>query len=186
MNAVSLKREEKGTVLEVQILLWIQKNLRNNILSPILIAVTKLGNHGMVWIAAASLLFLCEKTRAAGFLSFMALIGSMIINNMIIKRLAARTRPYEVIPELKILIEKEKDLSFPSGHTGSAFAVATVLFCCLPQGYGIAALSFAFLMGLTRLYVGVHYPTDVLAGAVIGTLIGVLIFLSRGLPLIFL
>lgn len=168
---------------EDKILLWIQENIRSDILTPILVAITKLGNHGLIWVVTATLLFLWAPTRIIGFLSFMSLLGSMIINNMIIKRFVARIRPYEVIPGLQLLIEKEKDLSFPSGHTGSAFAMATVLFCGLPQSCGIIALSFAFLMGLTRLYVGAHYPSDVLAGGAIGSVIGASIFLLQELPL---
>ncbi|MDD3251156.1 MAG: phosphatase PAP2 family protein [Lachnospiraceae bacterium] len=182
MNVISLKKEKQIIVSEDKILLWIQENLRNDILTPILVTITKLGNHGRIWIATATILFLWRDTRMTGFLSFMALIGSMLINNLLLKRFIARIRPYEVIPELNLLIEKEKDLSFPSGHTGSAFAMATVLFFCLPPSLGIAALSFAALMGLTRLYVGAHYPTDVLAGGAIGSVIGTLIFLLQGLP----
>ena len=83
----------------------------------------------------------------------------------------ARTRPYEVVDGLKLLIEKQSDYSFPSGHTGSSFTSAIVLWKELPKKYGVMALIVAVLIAYSRLYVGVHYPSDVLAGVVIGTVL---------------
>lgn len=103
-------------------------------------------------------------------MSAMALLGSLIINNMILKHLFNRTRPYEVVDGLMRIIEKQSDYSFPSGHTGSSFAAGVVMFRELPKKYGIIALVLACLVSFSRLYVGVHYPTDVLAGAVTGTI----------------
>ena len=173
MNSISYKRYSK-LLPEGFALLWIQAHIRNQIMTPILVNVTRLGNHGFIWIVIASILFLREPTRVTGLLSFSALIGSLLINNLFVKRMVARIRPYDVIPELKLLIDREKDLSFPSGHTSCAFAMATVLYLCLPQNYGIMFLFFAFLMGLSRLYVGAHYPSDVLAGGLIGSFIGIM------------
>lgn len=101
----------------------------------------------------------------------MALIGSLLVNNLVLKNAVARIRPYEVITNLHILIEKQKDLSFPSGHTGSSFAAAVILYKELPKKIGVPALVFALFIAISRLYVGVHYPSDVIAGAVTGTLI---------------
>lgn len=92
-----------------------------------------------------------------------------IQDNVILKNIVARTRPYDVIPGLVSLVGAQKDYTFPSGHTGSSFASAVVLCRMLPKRYGIPAVVLACLIGLSRLYVGVHYPTDVIAGAMIGT-----------------
>lgn len=158
--------------MEADILLWIQDVVRNPVLTPIMKGITTLGNAGMIWIVLGIILLIIPKTRKIGGGVLLALFASFIINNGILKNLVNRTRPYEVIAGLEILIGKQVDSSFPSGHTGSSFAAATVLYLTLPKKFGIPALIFAALMGFSRLYVGVHYPTDVLAGMVIGILIG--------------
>lgn len=103
---------------------------------------------------------------------FLALAGSLVINNLILKNLVARPRPYEMVAGLMPLIPRPADYSFPSGHTGSSFAAAVVLYGQLPKKWGIAALVLAVLISISRLYLGVHYPSDVLAGALIGSMIG--------------
>ncbi len=162
------------TNIDGDILLWIQDNLRNGILSPVMKGITHLGDAGIIWIALTILLLCFKKTRKVGIMSAMALVGSLIINNLILKNLISRTRPYEVIDGLNRIIEKQSDFSFPSGHTGSSFAAGVVMFKKLPKKYGIPALILAFLIAFSRLYVGVHFPTDVLAGAVTGTISAIL------------
>ena len=102
-----------------------------------------------------------------------SLLVEFIIVNLIIKNAVARVRPYEVIEGLECITKLATDFSFPSGHTGSCFAVATVLFLELPKRYGLTALFLAALMAYSRLYVGVHYPTDVLAAFLIAVAVGV-------------
>ena len=102
-----------------------------------------------------------------------SLLGSLVFNNMIVKNIVARPRPYRMIEALSILIPEPGEYSFPSGHTSSSFAAGVVLYLMLPKKYGIPAMVLAFLIGISRLYVGVHYPTDVLGGMVMGTLIAV-------------
>lgn len=155
--------------MEADILLWIQNNIRNDVLTPIFKFVTTLGNAGMIWIVLSVGLLIPKKTRRVGVLALVSLSFSALIDNVILKNVVARTRPYEVIEGLTSLVGVQKDYSFPSGHTGSAFAAAVVMFLGLPKKYGIPILVFACLMGLSRLYVGVHYPSDVLGGALIGT-----------------
>ena len=104
----------------------------------------------------------------------MALIINVAIVNLIIKPLVGRIRPYDVIDGLICMIGPQKDPSFPSGHTSSSFAAAFAVFLKGPKKIGIPALAVAALIGFSRLYVGVHYPTDVLAGIVIGLLCGFL------------
>lgn len=160
--------------LDGNILLWIQDNIRNDFLTPILIFITHLGDKGMIWILITFFLLLFKKTRKVGIISAMALVGSLLADNIILKNLVARTRPYEVIADLQILIERQSDFSFPSGHTGSSFASAVVLFQETPRKYGIPALVLAILIAASRLYMGVHYPSDVIAGVVIGTIVALL------------
>jgi len=158
------------------ILLFIQEYLRTPFLTPIFKFITSLGNGGAVWIAATIILLCFRKTRKAGILSAIALILSLVVDNLLLKNLVARTRPYEVIEGLKILIKKPHDYSFPSGHTGSSFAAAVIFFLTLPKKYGIPAMVLAFLIGLSRLYLGVHYPSDVISGAIIGTVIAFTVY----------
>ena len=133
-------------------------------LTPIFKFVTTLGNAGMIWIVLSVGLLIPKKTRRVGVLALVSLSFSALIDNVILKNVVARTRPYDVIEGLTSLVGVQKDYSFPSGHTGSAFAAAVVMFRGLPKK----------LMGLSRLYVGVHYPSDVLGGVLIGTGIALL------------
>lgn len=102
---------------EEAVLLWIQNNIRSEWLNPFVIFITNLGNGGFIW-----------------------LLGSVLIDNVILKNVIARTRPYETIVGLTSLVGAQKDYSFPSGHTGSSFVAAVVLFRGLPKKYGIPAL----------------------------------------------
>ncbi len=162
---------EQLLLLDQNILLWIQEFVRTDLLTPFFVFITHTGDGGTVWILLSIALLFPKKTRRIGCMSLTALLLTFLINNVILKNIVARIRPYEVISGLEILIERQGDLSFPSGHTGCAFASAVILFCNLPKKYGIPALLFAALMGLSRLYVGVHYPSDVLCGALTGSMI---------------
>lgn len=165
--------------IDQNVLIWIQDTFRNQILTPIVIFITSLGDAGSIWIMISLGLLLHKKTRSVGIMSLLALGLSFIINNVILKNVVARTRPYEVIEGLQSLIGVQNDYSFPSGHTGSSFASAIILYCGLPKKYGIPAVILAVLIGCSRLYVGVHYPTDVLGGALIGTCIALFVYKYR-------
>ena len=150
------------------VLLFIQENIRNAVLTPIFTTITMLGDGGIVWIALSLILLFPRKTRKVGIMSLCALVISLLINNMTLKNLVARIRPYDTVEGLVPLIPRPWDYSFPSGHTGSSFAAAWVFFRKLPRRLGIPALLLAGLIGLPRLYLGVHYPTDVLFGVCSG------------------
>lgn len=160
-------------MMEQDILIWIQNNLRMERLTPIFIFITNLGNKGAIWILISVSLLFSKKTRNIGILSLLALFLSVIMDNVILKNVIARSRPFDVVEGLTCLIKKPTDYSFPSGHTGSSFAAAVVLFLNFPKKYSFSALILAFLIGFSRLYVGVHYLSDVIGGAVIGTMIAV-------------
>lgn len=114
--------------LDGDILIFIQENIRSGILTPIFTAVTTLGNSGIVWVIISLLLLISKRTRKAGVMSLLALLVSLLINNVTLKNLVARVRPYETIEGLVPLISRPWDYSFPSGHTGSSFASAWVLY----------------------------------------------------------
>lgn len=156
------------------ILLFIQESIRNPILNPIMIFITTLGDGGTIWILLTIGLLIPKKTRKIGVMSALALLGSLLFNNNLIKLLVRRPRPFVTFPELQILIPTPSEFSFPSGHTSSSFAAAMVLYRNLPKKAGIPAMVLAALIGISRLYIGVHYLTDVIAGALFGMLLGYL------------
>ena len=161
--------EEFLVHLEGPVLLWIQENLRNDVLTPIMTFITHLGDGGFVWIVLTIACLIYAGTRRTGILMTFSLLLNTLANNLLLKNLLARTRPYEIVPGLQRIIEAQGDFSFPSGHTGCSFAAA-VGFCVMcPRKFGIPAMVLAVLIALSRLYVGVHFPTDVIGGALIGT-----------------
>ena len=158
------------------ILLWIQEYLRFEWLTPIMVKITHLGDKGFIWVVIGVVLLFPRKTRRAGILSLLALLSAHLLCNYVLKDYVGRIRPYEVIDGLSCIIGKVGSFSFPSGHTMTAFAAAIVIFKSRPARLGIPVMVLAFLIGFTRLYVGVHYPTDVIFGAIMGTLIGLIFF----------
>jgi len=163
--------------LDTNILIMIQDHMRNPILTPIFKLITMLGNGGLIWILLIAIMLCFKKTRTLGFLSLLTLILSFIINNVLLKNIVERIRPFNMIPNLHALITNPTDFSFPSGHTASSFAVAGTIFLYGNRKYGILALMFAVAIGFSRLYLGVHYPSDVLFGAVLG--FGISYFVSN-------
>lgn len=164
---------------EMQFLLWLQNHMRSDILNHIFVFITNFfGQAGIFWIAAAVLLLLFKKTRPAGIACAIALAIQGVLINLVIKPIVARPRPYDACSLLIPLVTRLKDYSFPSGHTGCAFSAAIVMAKMLPKKIGVPAVIIACLLGFSRMYVGVHYPTDVLAGALIGigsAIVGMLI-----------
>ena len=157
--------------LDGSILLWIQEVVRVGFLNPIVAFYTHLGDGGLLWIALSLLLLLFPKTRKAGFLSLCALGVGALFTNVALKHLVARPRPWLTVEGLRFLVEEHDPNSFPSGHTCAAFAAAGIWWRTLPARWArVTALVMAILMGLSRLYVGVHFPSDVLAGAAVGLL----------------
>ena len=150
------------------ILLWIKEYLRNDVLTPVLRLVTSLGNAGIIWIVLTIILLLYHPTRKLGVLCLLALVGEFIVCNVLIKNIVKRARPYTKIEGLNPLVKKPTDYSFPSGHSSSSFAVGFTIFRKADKRWGIPALILATLISLSRLYVAVHYPSDVVVGIIIG------------------
>lgn len=153
--------------LDGEILLQIQQHLRTDMLTPLMKFVTFLGNGGWFWILCAVVLLAIPKTRKTGYAAVLSLIFGVIVTNLLLKNIVARPRPFAEIEALIPLIAKPTDFSFPSGHTTASFAVALVMLRMLPKKIGIPAVVLAALVAFSRLYLGVHYPTDVLVGFVV-------------------
>ena len=158
--------------LDEKILLLIQESIRNPILTKVFVPLTNLGNAGIFLIILGIVLSSIKKTRRLGVSFLTALLLNFIINDLVIKNIIRRARPFYTIPGLNILIKPPKSFSFPSGHTSSFFACSTVLFSSSKK-YGGLLLLMSFIMGFSRMYVGVHYPSDVFAGMIVGIISGI-------------
>lgn len=158
--------------IDFSILFWIQDNIRCAFLDVVLPFLTTLCNNGEIWIACGIILLCFKKYRRYGIFLLLALLLGSLIGNEIIKPLVARVRPCNAISSLpEMLVKVPSSYSFPSGHTVSSVVGATVLTRANKK-FGFAAIPVAFLIAFSRLYVFVHYPTDVIVGAILGFAIG--------------
>ena len=153
--------------VDYNILLLIADKLRGGVLDPVMTVLSLMGNGGAVWIETAVLLLFFRKTRRAGVAMLLALAAGYVIGNLCIKELVMRPRPFVTHSDLTALLDPGDPWSVPSGHALSSVAAATALWC-FHKKTGVLALVLAALIAFSRLYASVHYPTDVLAGMLIG------------------
>ena len=156
--------------LEFQILNLIA-NMRTDLLDTMLPMISSFGDKGIGWIVLSVILICIPRYRKAGITMGLALIFCLLVGNMTLKPLIARPRPYTYFPEMTLLIAPLADFSFPSGHTFASFASATALFLYHKKA-GIAAYILAAIIAFTRLYLYVHFPSDVIAGMLLGIFSG--------------
>ncbi len=153
------------------------KRLHDYLYSPfmdhLMVTVTSTGNYGLIWIFTALVLMVQEGARrSAGYSMLIALLMCITIGNLIIKNVVKRNRPF-FHKNYKLLIKQPWDYSFPSGHTLSSFAAATVI-TTMNRNMGLLAIGYACLIALSRLYLRVHFFTDVFFSMVLGTGLGIL------------
>lgn len=158
---------EMLSMKELGILDFIQEHIRCDFLDWFFPTITKLGDSGIFWILLAVIFLFFKKTRKTGLMMGVALVCGLIVGNITLKPLIHRIRPYDLNPDAVLLIDRLSDFSFPSGHTLSSFEGATVLMI-RDKRFGVPAMVLAVCIALSRLYLYVHYPTDVLAGAILG------------------
>lgn len=159
--------------MEIQILDWIQ-NIRNPVCDVLMPFITAFGNAGVIWILLAMVLLVRPKTRRLGVTLAAALLLDVVVCNMIIKNVVARTRPFDVNTTIQLLINKPRDYSFPSGHTAASFSACAALYYAGDNRLWKWVLVLAMLIAFSRLYLYVHYPTDILGGVLLGELCGYL------------
>ena len=159
---------------EFSVLDFIQTHLRSGIGDIVMTCVSRLGDGGIVWIALTLLLLIYPKTRKTGATFAAALALEVLCCNLILKPFVARLRPSDINMSVHLLVPRPDDFSFPSGHTGAAFSAVSVLYFSRSR-LRLPALVLAALIGFSRLYLYVHYPTDVLAGVLLGSFLGWLI-----------
>jgi len=145
------------------------QSLHNPLLDKIMVLITHLGDSGLIWIITALVLLCIKKYRKDGLVMGLALVFGLILGNLILKNVIQRPRPCWVDPSVLLLIANPTDYSFPSGHTQAAVAAAVVLWHADRQ-WGIAAAILAVGIAFSRMYLYVHYPTDILGGIVSGAL----------------
>ena len=169
-----------ATSFDLPILAWIQQYLQCAFMDFLMPVITLFGDAGIFWIACAVILLIIPKYRKTGLAMGIALLMGVIICNVIMKPLVGRIRPYDFIEKVlhqdlsqyiesgKLLIHEHSDFSFPSGHTIASFE-ASVPLLINHKRLGIPALILAVLIAFSRLYLFVHYPTDVIVSIILGT-----------------
>lgn len=157
---------------EIEILDALQ-NIHTPWLDKIMVAITSLGNAGILWIVMAAVLLIIPRTRKVGICMAIALVLDLLMTNCLLKNLVARTRPYDVANFTDLIVKKPKDYSFPSGHTAASFAAVTALFMSRKKLLGAISCVIAILIAFSRMYLYVHFPTDIIGGIVVGVAAGV-------------
>ncbi len=162
--------------VDAGILLFIQEHMRIEALNGFWKAITSLGNAGWFWIVLGLVLLIPRKTRRVGFIALLSLLVCFLITNVALKNWIARPRPYVTVSAVYPLIERPREYSFPSGHTCASFASAFIYYRMMPKKYGISAIVLASLIAFSRLYLGVHYPGDVLGGILVAWIGSTLVY----------
>lgn len=153
--------------IEIQFLDWLQ-TLHTPFADKMMLAITHLGDMGIVWILLAVVLCLIPQTRRSGIIVAVALCMDVIVCNGILKNVFARTRPFDVNETVQLLIAAPRDFSFPSGHTGASFAAVAALYFAGEKRLWKVSAVLAVLIAFSRMYLYVHYPTDILGGVLVG------------------
>jgi undecaprenyl-diphosphatase len=155
--------------IDIKVLNLLNKRFRYSLLDKIMPLITALGNGGLVWVIISIYMINNDDYKIQGYMIITALIVTTIIGEGIIKHLIKRTRPFVNIIENKLLISRPITYSFPSGHTASSFAAAGI-FLTMDSNFRILVVILASLIALSRIYLNVHYPTDVVTGIILGLL----------------
>lgn len=162
-----LKRIKKW---DEDVILWISKN-SNNFLDKFMVLITRLGDGGLIWVLVAISFLITKSYKSVSLKILLSLCLTTLVGEVSIKRIVGRLRPSQVISKEDLLIKKPTSYSFPSGHTASSFGVAIILSEEFPY-LSVLFFFLACLIGISRVYLKVHYPTDVIFGAIVGTICG--------------
>lgn len=163
--------------MELNILDFIQNNMTSPLMNSIMMFFTTLGNVGIIWIITGATLLCFKKYRYWGAMILVALIFTFVIDEVVLKNLIDRPRPFVVNTDITLLIPEPSGSSFPSGHAATSFACAYVIFKCNKK-MGIIALSVAAVIAFSRIYLYVHYPSDILVGAILGLICGEIVYIA--------
>lgn len=152
---------------DLSILNFIHDNFQNYFFDKIMPPITSLGEYSLFWLILGFVLIISKKYRKVGILTVLTILLTIIIDGAIIKNIVQRPRPFLQVTTINMLITKPLDYSFPSVHTAAAVAACLVLFKTIKK-YSIPFIFLAILIAFSRLYLFVHYPSDVLGGVILG------------------
>ena len=173
IESIRVLLDSLAASFDLPILDWIASNLWCPVLDVAMPIITLLGDAGIFWIAVAVLFMITKKHRKTGIGMMLALMMGLQICNIWLKPTVARIRPYDFqmeyfLKEIPLLAGGMHDFSFPSGHTIASFEAAVVILLN-NRKLGVPAMILAFLIAFSRLYLYVHYPTDVIFSIILGT-----------------
>jgi len=157
--------------------LYFLQELHNPVLDKIMLFFTYLGEDGLLWIALAVVMLFFKKYRKCAFCIGIALVFKEVLGNMILKELIMRDRPCWIDPAVELLIKAPSSYSFPSGHTFDAFAASFSIFLNHKKE-GIVAMVAGALIAFSRMYLFVHFPTDILGGMILGIGVAILAYFT--------
>ena len=153
-------------------ILYALQEIHNPVLDKIMLFITSLGDDGWFWLAIGVICLVFKKHRKMGLQLLLSMLCTFILGNLIIKNLVARPRPCDIDTAVTLLLSRPHGHSFPSGHSINSMVAAVALFLNNKK-IGVPAVIIATLIGFTRLYLFVHFPTDVLAGFAIAILVAI-------------
>lgn len=163
------------TNIDFQILDWIQANMRSPFFDWLMPKLSLLGEWGLIWIVIGIVLLFFRKTRRTAVIMLVSAAVVLLVGELLLKNTVCRVRPCNVRPYIDIPVRRPTSYSFPSGHTSTAFACSTAIFLHR-RTFGILTVILAFLIAFSRLYNYVHFPSDVLAGALLGILTALIVY----------
>lgn len=161
--------QDEMTNIDYAILNFIQAHIANSFLDAVMPWITKIGDEGIVFIITGVVLLFFKKYRKSGIVMLLGMLIGSLICNLWLKNFVARPRPFEGLEDIALLIPMPSSYSFPSGHTTSAFEFAFAL-ALINKKAAIAGYVIAALVAFSRLYLYVHFPSDILGGIIVGTI----------------
>ena len=159
--------------MDLTIMHWITQAFQSPVMTAVMRFITGWGNLGALWIGFACYFYFIKKDRRTAVFLLLAVVLTWTLNDLLIKQLVDRPRPFMTHTELPALVTQPTSSSFPSGHTATSFAAMMILFACGGH-YRWLGLGSAVLIAFSRIYLHVHYPSDVLAGCLVGICVGAL------------
>lgn len=158
------------TKIDISILNLIQ-NLKSPLMNKIMTTITAFGNMGIFWILLIIIFLTTKEYKKMAKFMIVCMLVNVVIVNLIIKPAVGRQRPFEIVEGIKLLVLKPQDPSFPSGHSAISFCMlTTILFFSKSKTINIMASLLAILISFSRLYLYVHFPSDIFCGIIIGVL----------------
>lgn len=157
-------------------ILYALQSIHTPLLDSFFVGLTTVaGDYGQLWLILAIVLLFFKKTRKCAIAILIAYIATLLFQQFVLKDLIARPRPFTLDPSIPLLVKAPTSFSCPSTHTGMAFAAAVSVFC-FNKKWGLIPIAAALLIGFSRLYLFMHFPTDVLLGAVVGTFFAIITY----------